>query len=167
MSKTYRMLTILWNDTKRIFSGLFALLSYVYVREEISLSLSLFSTDSQNSQIGKTSVFELTLANNSREDLRARVLFDFYRKDNPIHTDGHLAYFEKKVFVKNRASQKIVMHYNWQEDARFEIDGVISAPDSTWRGSGEVSGKYRVFAVLLDETGKTVETLTIIQSIIP
>ena len=161
------MLTILWNDTKRIFSGFFALLRYIFEREEISLSLSLFSTDSQNSQIGKTSAFELTLANNSNEDLWGRVLLDFYRKDNPIHPDGHLAYFEKKVFVKNRTNQKIVMHYNWQEDARFEIDGVISAPDSTWHGNGEVSGKYQVFAVLLNETGKTLETLTIIQSITP
>lgn len=161
------MLIILWNDTKRILSGFFALLRYIIEREEISLSLSLFSTDSQNSQIGKTSAFELTLANNSNEDLWARVLLDFYRKDNPIHPDGHRAYFVKKVFVKNRTSQKIVMHYNWQEDARFEIDGVISAPDSTWHGNAEVSGKYQVFAVLLNETGKTVETLTIIQSITP
>lgn len=161
------MLTILWNDTKRIFSGFFALLRYILEREEISLSLSLFSTDSQNSQIGKTSAFELTLANNANEDLWGRVLLDFYRKDNSIQQDGHWAYFEKKVFVKNRTNQKIVMHYNWQEDARFEIDGVISAPDSTWHGNGEVSGKYQVFAVLLNETGKTLETLTIIQSITP
>jgi len=159
------MLTILRNDTKRIFTGFFELLRYIFEREEISLSLSLFSTDSHNSQIGKTSAFELTLANNSNEDLWGRILFDFYRKDNPIHPDDHLAYFEKKVFVKNRTNQKIVMHYNWQEDARFEIDGVISEPDSTWHGNGEVSGKYQVFAVLLNETGKTVETLTIIQSI--
>ena len=150
-----------------ILSGFFALLRYIIEREEISLSLSLFSTDSQNSQIGKTSAFELTLANNSNKDLWSRVLLDFYRKDNPIHPDGHLAYFEKKVFVKNRTNQKIVMYYNWQEDARFEIDGFISEPDSTWHGKCEVSGKYQVFAVLLNETGKTLETLTIIQSITP
>lgn len=161
------MLTIFWNDTKRIFSGLFSLLRYIFEREEISLSLSLFSTDSQNSRMGETSTYELILVNNSNNTLWARVLLDFYKKDNPVHPDGHLAYFEKKVLVKKRTNEKIVMYFNWQNDARFEIDGVISGPDGTWHGNCELSGTYNVFAVLLNETGNQLETLTIIQSITP
>jgi len=159
------MLNLVINDIKRFFSGFFALLRYIFEREEISLSLSLFSTDSQNSQIGKTSAYELTLANNSNDDLWARVLFDIYRKDTPSHPDGHVAYFVKKVFIRSNESKTLSIQYNWQDNARFEIDGVSQEADAAWLGSSELSGLCNINAVLLNESGNSLETLTIIQNL--
>lgn len=153
-------------DLKKTITGITALIRHFLSSDDISTSLSLFSSSSILAKEGKESNYEITLANNTASPCWARLLIDIYLKNNPVHPEGHRAYFEKKIFITSRENQRIKISYNWKDKTIFEINGVSLNPDNVWRGECETKGKYFVKAVLLNEEGKPFDQLTIVQNVV-
>src|SRR5262249_38734368 len=93
-----------------------------------------------------------------------RLLVDIYLQSNPVHPEGHLAYFQKRIFLRQRDSQRVDIDYDWQEGVTFHIEGVPLAPDFIWSGPCRAAGTYLVRAGLfVDDGEKPYEELTVLQ----
>jgi hypothetical protein len=106
------------------------------------VSLSQFNTSSPETRPGKECLYEATIANNTASSLWIRLLFNIYLSSNPVHPEGHYAYYEKRIFVQAHEDQRVKITYDWNDHAIFEIDGIQFNPDNAWSGSCNNKGKY-------------------------
>jgi hypothetical protein len=153
-------------DIKRLLSGAFNLTWYLLSKDKVTVSLSQFNTASPETRPGKECLYEATIANNTASSLWVRLLFDIYLSSNPVHPEGHYAYYEKRIFVQAHEDQRVKITYDWNDQAIFEIDGIQFHPGNAWRGSCSSKDKYLINAVLLDEDGNTYEKLTLVQGLL-
>ena len=156
---------IIVGDIRKIFSGFCSLLKYLSFNDEIGLTLSLFSADSAIVRPGNKHTYKIIMLNNTNNDAQLRVLFDIYRLKNPVHPEGHYAYYAKNVFLKAHKNKEIEIDYNWKDCCNITADGAVVTPDDSWRGTCSSTEKYAVQAVLLNEQGSCLDKLTIVQEL--
>jgi len=164
-NNTDNIITIV-SDIRKVFSGFCALLRYLILNDKIPLTLSLFSADSSVVSIGSRSTYKITILNNAAQDSRLRLLFDIYRLKNPVHPDGHYAYYAKNVFLKAHETKQLDIDYNWKDCLSITADESVTTPDDSWRGTCSSKEKYVILAVLLDEQGHSLDKLTIAQQLV-
>lgn len=152
-------------DIQRAIGGIFAIVRYACSADVVSVSISLFSADAAHVRRGEDSRYELILVNNTVQHCWMRVLIDIYLRENQTHPHGHVAYFAKHIFVRSRGSQRVAVMYDWQEHARFLIDGVVCAPDRIWRGPCQADGVYLIRAMLFTDKEEPCEALTLTQRV--
>ena len=152
-------------DFKRIIYGIINLARYSLSDEKVPVSLSLFSSASFKTETGRECHYDISIANSAPQGLWINLLLDIYQKDNPIHPEGHYAYYEKSVYLQAQASQKIKIMYDWKKPPLFDIDGTVFSPDNSWRGSLNVEGKYIINAILKGEENIFIEQLTLIHEV--
>lgn len=170
--KFFRMLdTILINiqrsfkDTFNVVKGFFAVLSYAITKDQISLGLSHFSTTFRVVKLGYHCTYQVGICNITEKNEWVRMLFDIYLKKNPVHPEGHYAYFEKTIYVKAQESQQVNINYDWKDNVVIDIDDVSFDPDIFWSGECVSMGKYVVKALLYDEKGEVFDELKLIQKL--
>ena len=152
-------------DIRRTVCGIGSLIKYCFEKDDISLALSLFSANSSSIRAGNTYTYDVIIINNTAQDIRARLLFDIYLKNKPVHPEGHFAYYVKNIFIRSHQSSSAVISYNWNDCLKFTIDGHITDPDNVWRGVCSSKGAYLIQAALLDEHGTCLDKLTIAQQL--
>ena len=152
-------------DCKKIAFGLLNLLRYLISRDRISVCLSLFSTNSIVVKEGAVSHYEIVLANNTFQPFCVSLLFDIYLRSNPIHPEGHYAFFKKHVYVRGRENQGIKISYDWEDSVVIDIDDISTSPDDFWRGICRIKGKYFVHVLLLNRESKSFDHLTLVQEL--
>ncbi|GEM_PF-1348754 len=141
--------------------------TFRYLREnnEIKTSISLFSTSSRFVKEGEEAYYTIVLANGTLHDLLQKLVIDIYFKDNPVHPDGHYAYFTKEILIPSRMGCELHVKYDWKTMAHFVFDGVILKPDNVWRSECQMKGKYLIHAILSDLDGHPQEHLTLVQEL--
>ena len=159
-------LKIIVNDIRKTFSGLCTLLRHVISPDEISIALSLFSADSAIVRPGNKHTYKIIMLNDTNNDTPLRVLFDIYRLKNPVHPEGHYAYYAKNYFLKAHENKELEIDYNWEDCCNFIADEAAAAPEDSWRGTCSSKEKYAVMAVLLNEHGQRLDKLTITQQLV-
>jgi len=152
-------------DLRRVISGIINFARYSLSDEKVPVSLSLLSSASFKTEAGRECRYDVSMANNTPQGLWTNLLLDIYQKDNPAHPEGHYAYYEKRVYLQARASQKIKIIYDWEKPPLFDIDGTVFSPDNSWRGSLNAEGKYIINAILKGEENIFIEQLTLIQEL--
>jgi len=152
-------------DIKRAISESILLMRHLISRDDIPLSLSLFSAGSKSVRWGQDADYMVALINNTDKPIWVRLLIDIYFKNKPVHPEGHHAYFEKMVFIPPSVSQEIRFAYNWKDKGWFEIKGVTLDPDHIWKGDCKINGRYFVYAILQDNGGRIIDQLTIVQEV--
>ena len=150
-------------DLNNIISGLGLLLKYCFSKDDITLALSLFSANSFIVRCGSTYTYEVIIVNNTDRDIGLKLMLDIYLKSNPVHPEGHYAYYVKNIFIKTHEVKHVDFSYNWENHAQFVIDGTVAQSDDLWRGICAVKGMYCVHALLLNEQHTCIDKLTIIQ----
>jgi hypothetical protein len=151
------------DDIDKAMQGLLALAQHLKASDEAAVSLSRFSAASASVRQGETAAYQIKLLNQSQAHLWLGLVVDIYSRENPVHPDGHHAYFRKELFVPGRASRELAFHYNWRDLAAFVIDGIAFAPDSAWFGPCRAPAGYLVRAQLHSEEGDLVEELQLLQ----
>ena|SRR5947209_3087052 len=152
-------------DRKKIITGLHSLWRYCRTRDDISLSLSRFSSDSALAKEGGLNCYECLVANNTTQHRWVKLLIDIYLKDYPVHPEGHYAYLAKRIYVRSGECQAIELRYNWNDRGSFSLNGMVLPPDDLWRGGCRAQKQYVVKALLLDDGGEIYEDLQIVQSL--
>ena len=152
-------------DIRRTVCGLGSLIKYCFEKDDISLALSLFSSNSSSITAGNTYTYDVILLNNTSQDIRVSLLFDIYLKSKSVHPEGHFAYYVKNILIRSHQSTSAVISYNWNDCLKFNIDGHIAEPDNVWRGVCSSKGAYLIQAALLDEQGTCLDKLTIVQQL--
>jgi hypothetical protein len=157
---------IIVGDIRKICNGFCSLLKYSIFNDEIGLTLSLFSADSAIVHSGNKHTYKIIMLNDTNNDAPLRVLFDIYRLKNPVHPDGHYAYYAKNVFLKAHETKQLDIDYNWKDCFSITADESVATPDDSWRGTCSSKEKYVIIAVLLDEQGHSLDKLTITQQLV-
>jgi len=152
-------------DLRKVASGLFALIRYIILRDRVSFCISLFSSNSWVAKKGEVSRYEVIFANNTSKPVWVALLFDIYLKSNPIHPEGHYAFFKKHIYVRSRENQEIKISYDWEDSVIIDIDDIPTSPDDFWRGSCRIKGKYFVHASLLNGDSIAFDHLTLVQEL--
>lgn len=152
-------------ELKKLVYGTFRFAAYLLSKDKITVSLSQFSTVYSEAEIGKESIYEAIISNNTNKNLWLKLLVDIYVLNNQVHPEGHYAYFEKSIFIQAHECIKNKIIYNWLDNAIFEIDGVQFYPNNEWNGCCDLKGKYIIIALLRDENGNTYEKLTLVQEV--
>jgi hypothetical protein len=158
-------LTNLINDAVKLVKGFGSLIGYLFSRDDILVSISLFSSNQISGRAGESFHFEVIIANNSSQDRPLRIMIDFYLKENQTHPEGHHAYFVKNIVTHSRKNNSMQFSYDWNYSASFTIDGKKAEPDTSWCGECRTEGKYVVSAVLLNEKDESLEQLTLVQEV--
>lgn len=152
-------------DFKKIALGLLGLLRYLTSEDKISVCLSLFSSDSLTAKEGVVSHYKIVLANNALQPLCVSFMFDIYLRSNPIHPEGHYAFFKKRIYVRGKENQEIKISYDWEDSVIIDIDDIPTNPDDFWRGNFRIKGKYSVNVLLLNGESKSFDRLTLVQEL--
>jgi hypothetical protein len=155
----------IFRDAGKVVKGLFSIFWYGISKDKISVSLSVFRTNSQVVKQGDNCTYEIGICNISKHSITVKFLFDIYLKENPVHPNGHYGYFEKSIFVQAHKSQDFRIIYDWKDYAVIDIDDITLEPDVFWCGECESKGKFIVRALLLDEKGETFDELTLVQNL--
>lgn len=166
MIKRIRRYTLfIIGDLRRIISGIINFTRYSLYDEKVPVSLSLFSSSSFKTEKGRECCYDISIANTASQGIWTDLFLDIYQKDNPKHPEGHYAYYEKRVYLRARESQKIKIIYNWDPPPLFDIEGTAFSPDNSWRGSLNERGTYLLQAILKTEDGNFIEQLTLMQEV--
>jgi hypothetical protein len=155
------------NDMDKALAGILALGQYLGTPDDVRASIAVLSAKSGAVRSGEPSKYEIKLVNNTRQHCWLNLIVDIYLKENPIHPEGHHAYFAKAVFVASRAIQNVVFIYDWQEKAAFAIDGVLIPVDDAWFGPCKAQKTYLVRAILRSMEGNQFEDLLLVQHLVP
>ena len=128
----------LLGDIKKTLFGLVAIGRHCLTQDQLSVSLSQFSTPTPQAQVGVAKAYEIVLANNANQHRWGRLVIDVFLKQASQTSrassipQGHMACVEKRIFVRRGTSQKVGLVYNWRERMSFELEGVVFAPDHFW-----------------------------------
>jgi len=150
-------------DIQKTIGGLINLIRYPLLRDDQTVRLSLFTSESLSIKKDGPSTYEVVLTNNTHKSLWVKLLIDIYSKDNPVHPEGHHAYFERRIFLEQKKAEKIIISYDWKKEMSFKIRGVLFAPEGHWYGNCDLKGKFLMHAVLVGKEGKHIDMLTIVQ----
>jgi hypothetical protein len=161
------LLSIIAHDARRIVRAIPVTWNDVREQERIDCSISLFSAASFDALRSLPAEYSLVLANSASQPLLRKILIDIYKRNCPIHPEGHFAWFDRSFLLPPGKSCEIKLTYDWLEHARFVLDGVALPPDSFWRGDCNAPGRYVVHAVLFDGGGNRSEDLFIVQGLKP
>ena len=154
------------DDIEKTMQGLLALAQHLKCKEEVAISLALFRARSASVRKGEIAEYAFKLVNNSKEHLWLGLLVGIYPRENPVHPQGHHAYFRKEIFVPSRSSQELAFHYNWRDSAAFIIDAIPFAPDSGWFGPYDEPARYLVCARLYGADAEPIEELPLLQRLL-
>jgi hypothetical protein len=154
------------NDVDKALAGIMALGQYLTTPDDVRASISVFSAKSGAVRAGEPTQYEIKLVNNTRQHCWLKLIVDIYLKENPVHPEGHRAYFAKAVFATSRAIQNVVFIYDWQEKAAFAIDGVLLPVDDAWFGLCKAKETYLVRAILRSMEGNLFEDLLLVQRLV-
>lgn len=135
-------------DVWKVFRGFCSIIRYIIFKERITASLSSFSAEEGYVNFYKTNIYKIKFLNNACEPKWFDLVIDIYYKDNPVHPEGHYAYFSKKVFAGKLESKTMLFSYDWQNNALFFIDNISLPPDNQWIGNCTKQGFYHVKIIL-------------------
>jgi hypothetical protein len=157
----------LLRDLRRIAGGFALFLEYLVTTERVEIGLGQFSAESSVAARGIPNQYLVTISSARSEPMDVTLVIDIYAVDSPPRTDGHYAYFAKRLKARPRASTLVEARYDWLARAGFLLDGTPLAPDDFWRGTLDRSARYSVNAFLLDPHGDRLEVLTVYQELAP
>ena len=154
----------LLKDIIAAVSGILVIGRYCFSEDNVSVAISWFASRAAVARAGERNQYIVVLANTTSRHCWVRLRVDIHLQSNPTHPDGHLAYFQKRIFLRKRDSQRVEVDYDWQEEVTFHIEGVRLAPDTVWSGPCRIAGTYLVRAGLfVDDGEKPYEELTVLQ----
>jgi hypothetical protein len=159
------LLSIIAHDVRRIVHAIPIMCNDVCKQERIDCSISLFSAASFDALRSLPTEYSLVLANSTSQPLLRKILIDIYKRDRPVHPEGHYAWFARSFRLPPGKSCEIKLTYDWLGHARFILDGLALSPDGFWRGECNALGRYEVHAVLFDGGGNRSEDLFIVQDL--
>ena len=144
-------------DIKKTLFGLVVIGRHCLTQDQLSMSLSQFSTPTAQAQVGVAKAYEIVLANSADQHRWGRLVIDVFLKQasqDSFIPHGHMACVEKRIFIKRGTSQKVGLIYNWRERMRFELEGLVCAPDHFWyEPSRARAATYWVRVKLLARSG--------------
>lgn len=155
----------IFRDAGKVVKGFFSILWYGISKDKISVSLSLFHTNSQVVKPGDNCKYEIGICNISKQNVWVKLLFDIYPKENSDLPNAPYCNFEKAIFVRAREIQCMNINYDWKDQAIIEIDGVPFKQDVFWSGECASKGKFFVKALLLNREGEALDELTLVQNL--
>jgi hypothetical protein len=161
------VLSILAHDVKRVVRALPVMWNHVREPERLDCSISLFSAASIDARQSLQAEYFLVLANSMSQPLLCKLLLEIYKRDRPIHPEGHYAWFERSFRLAPGRSCEIKLTYDWLEHAEFIVDGAALPPDGFWRGDCNAVGRYAVHAVVFGGGSNRSEALFIVQDLKP
>jgi hypothetical protein len=162
-----RLLSIIANDAWRIVRAIPVMCHDVCKQERIDCSISLFSAASFDAVRSLPSKYSLVVTNNTSQPLLRKILIYIYKRNSPVHPEGHYASFDRSFRLAPGKSCEIKLTYDWVKHARFIFEGVALLPDNFWRGECNTPGRYAVHAALFEADGKRCENLFIVQDLVP
>jgi hypothetical protein len=160
-------ISIIAHDAKRIIRAFPVRWNDVRERECIDCSISLFCAASFDVLRSLPAEYSLVIANSTSRPLLRKIVIDIYKRDHPVHPEGHYAWFDRSFRLPAGKSCEIKFTYDWLEHAGFILDGVALPPDGFWRGDCNAPGRYAVHAVLVDGGGNRSEDLFVVQDLKP
>jgi hypothetical protein len=152
-------------DGMRVAHAIPGIWDYIRKDERIDASLSLFSATSFDVVRSLPAQYSVVLANGTSQLLSRKILIDIYKRDLPVHPEGHHAWFVKSFHLLPGRSYDITITYDWVKHACFALDGVALPPDDHWLGDCHGLGRYAIHAVLSDGSGNQLEHLFIVQDL--
>jgi hypothetical protein len=161
------LLSIFANDARRIARAFPAMWNDAREQECLDCSISLFSAASFDVRRSVPAEYLLVLANGTSQPRLCKILIDIYKRDRPVHPEGHYAWFERSFRLAPGRSCEIKLTYDWLEHAEFILDGAALPPDGFWRSDCSALGRYAVHAVALGGGGNRSEDVFIIQDLKP
>jgi hypothetical protein len=154
-----------WRDLRDVAVGGRAFLRALRERDPVEIGLALFAAGASLATRGTASTYTVRIASVAPSPRPVRLLIDFYALNPPAGTDGHHAYFGRRLRIAPRTATTIELRYDWQRVARFAQDGEVSVPDDTWRGPEGQPRLYAVYALLHDPGGAELDRLVIAQEL--
>ena len=109
--------------------------------------------------------YVVRISNPLEEMRRVRLTIDIYAYGNPVHPQGHYAYMSKTVMVLAAQVLQVLIEYDWEESARFTVDGHPGPPDDFWRGSVDTKQLYCLEAILCGEADRSLDRIGIFQEL--
>ncbi|MFI5251115.1 MAG: hypothetical protein ACHQQQ_01675 [Bacteroidota bacterium] len=153
------------SDFIKVISRTRDLIRYAREVDSVPASISIFSCDKPTVRLNQISEYRLILANNSPQDFYVKILIDIYRKEHPVHPEGHFAYFSKSLYLPKMQPLTITVAYDWNREACIVIDDAQCSPEEFWRGTVSEKGVYYINASLYHGGDKSLERLMLAQEL--
>jgi hypothetical protein len=154
-----------WQDYIAAVRWLGTIARHSRAPDRIDLALSFLSADAAIAHESHMSIYRLNLANPGTVPRWIKLIIDIYLVENPVHPEGHLGYFDKKILVRPLDSQKVQIGFDWKERAVFRIEGVDFPADGAWWGPCRRLGVYSVKALAAIGEGEIPAQLEIHQTL--
>lgn len=151
----------------RIVSGCFGFVRYLFASDDISVCLSMLSTETFTATMGQCKQFEIVICNCADRSLTRRLAVHVSRKKKFQWRKARWASYDTKIHMGARGTKKVEFIYDWAGNAFFVVANVRQELLSLWGGNGPEPGLHCIDAVLLDSEGRTCDRLTLLQELVP
>jgi hypothetical protein len=155
----------IWRDLCRIVQGTVAFVHYLRSQETIGLALGVFESSSSTVMVGRPCHYRIRIANVSETVWDVKVTLEI-SSSTPAHPAAKpSARFATHCTILPHRTTEVGFHYDWHASAGVIVDKVASPPDECWMGEIQTAPRYRVSAVLSDQTGKHLDRLDMYQEL--
>jgi hypothetical protein len=152
-------------DVGRMWRGSKVFFRYLLAKEDCEVGLGLLSAASNLAKPGPLNQYVVRIANSGRNPADVVLTIEITAADIPSPHSGPYTWFTKQLTVQPRTSSDIVVLFDWINQVKFQIDGVLVPPDDFRREAMVTPRLYSISALLREVQGTWIDRLNVYQEL--